>query len=527
MLVSNPLELYTVYLGWGEYDVIWQTCIQTGLAWVPFLGLFYENLTKPFESEIANGADTSFRRVFIEFFIMCLVIMFCVYPAVSLETKDVQYQPYCASNSSTSTVGNSGTTYDNTFHDMINQEVKVPLIYALVQNVASGFTNALATGSVPCQTNLRNVISTIDSAALPQALKDQANDFNNQCYLPAKAQFQSQQPDVSTYQETLKRAGGESDLNWMGSKVLNQLYYGNLTAINPVNGFPYGSFPNPAIDDAIKNGQMTTPQWGYPTCEQWWSDSSFGLEHKIAQAANEDNPQNSHAGNMPLSDEVDSWLSKYNLNFGSDLTSDDVISHGVLYDNASNTSGFNSTSNTVDTNEGISGAIAKPFVQLGQSFESISGTAFKRDALSDILPIVQAVLFFFVLLFMPLIHLFGRFRVGIIVSMSFILFGLIFMNYIWEILGYLENALIDSTSTPISLTQFGEHGTIENYLTLMYFAAPMLLMSLMSIAGIKVGMAFNQIMSGAQNQADSVARQGQYAVKEVDSLVTKMAALIK
>lgn len=515
MIASNPLELYTIYFGWREYDVIWQACIQTGLAWVPFLGLFYENLTKPFETEIANGVDTSLRRVSIEFVIICFVIMFCVYPAVSLQTKDVTYKPYCSTNATPSTVGNTGTTYDNTFQSMIDNNVKVPMFYELVMDWSSGFTNALIAGTIPCDTNLNHMIDTIDNAHLPPSIQQQIQDFNNQCYLPAKAQFNTGQPSVNSYKTTMKQAGGEADLNWIGSKTLGQLYYGNMSASSPVTGFPYSAFPNSAIDDAIKSGQMTTPQWGYPTCEQWWSDSTYGLEHKISQSASASVTKNNHAGEIPLNDEMSAWLANHHLNIGSDLTADDVIAHGVLYDDVNHYGGFDNSAADVDTNNGISGDIAKPFVELGQTIQSMTGNAFKRDAISDVLPIVQAVMLFFVILFAALIHIFGRYRLGTCISLSFIIFGLIFSNYLWLILDYLENALINSSVTPLSLTSFGEHGTIENFMTIMYFAAPMMLMSLMSITGIKLGSAFNQMMMDSRGQADSVAKSGESATRDV------------
>lgn len=508
MIVSNPLELYTVYIGWQQYDVIWQTCIDTGLAYLPFLGLFFENLTKPFESAFANGVDTSFRRVSIEFFVMCLVIMFCVYPALSLETKDVTYHPACSTNAPVSTVGDTGTTYDNSFAGIVSSEVKVPIFYELVLSFSSGFTNALIAG-IPCQTNLRQAISTIDSAQIPPALKVQSQDFNQQCYLPAKASFNAQQPDIKTYKQTMKRSGGEADLNWMGSKTLSQLYYNNLAASSPVIGFPYQSFPNPNIDDAVKSGQMAQPKWGYPTCQQWWSDSTYGLEHKIAEAAGAGVSKNQHAGVMPLSDQVSAYLTKRHMDFGSDLTADDVIAHGALYDNASNTSGFGgSASAETDTNSGV-GSLYKPFVQIGQEIHNLGGNSFQRDALSDVLPIFQAVVMFLTIIFACLIQLFGRYRPGVIMALSFILFGLIFIDYIWLIINYLEDALINSTTTPLNFTSFGEHATIENLLTALYFGAPIFFMSLMGIAGVKIGNAVNQMMDKGNGQSTSMAAQGE------------------
>lgn len=523
MNVSNPLELYTVYIGWQQYDVMWQTAIDTGLAYIPFLGLFFENLTKPFESAFANGVDTSFRRVFIEFFVMCLVIMFCVCPALSLATKDITYKPFCSQGATTSTVGDSGTTYDNTFGSLITSEVKVPLFYALVLDFASGFTNALITG-LPCDTNLRQTISTIDSAEIPPALKMQEQAFNQECYLPAKASFESQHPDPNSYKQTMKRAGGEADLNWMGSKTLSQLYYANLTPTAPVAGFPYRDFPNANIDDAVTKGQMEEPKWGYPTCQEWWSDSSYGLEHNLAKSAEATVSQNDHAGTLPLSDQVDAYLAKHKMNFGSDLTEEDVIAHGVLYDNPNNTSGFGSSASaSVDTNSGGIATLYKPLVQAGQVLHNGWGNGFQRDALSDVLPIFQAFLMFLTILFACLIQIFGRYRAGVVLALSFMFFGLIFLDYIWAVLGYLENALINSTTTPLNLSAFGEHATLENLMTALYFGAPMFFLSLMGITGVKIGSAVNEMMRSGSDQGTGIAKEGESMTKGAIKIVGTLA----
>ena len=56
-------------------------------------------------------------------------------------------------------------------------------------------------------------------------LSEQVKRFNTECYLRANNQFQTQKPATSSYQSTMNANGGESDLQWMGSHVYQQLYY--------------------------------------------------------------------------------------------------------------------------------------------------------------------------------------------------------------------------------------------------------------------------------------------------------------
>ena len=507
MVVSNPLELYTVYLGWREYDVIWQACIQFGLAWLPFLALFYENLTKPFESPFGNGTETSFRRVIIELVLMCLVIMICVYPWTNLETRDITYKPYCAKGALTSRPGDSGTTYDDVFNPLLNTEVKVPGLYALVMDWSSGFTNALIAGTIPCVTNINQLMQTISLSHISADLQREVAAFNNTCYLPARTTFDAKQPNPSTYESVMKSVGGPQDLNWMGSHILRSLYYDSIFATEPIKGFSYVEYPSPYVDDAVKKGEMKQPEWGYPSCEQWWTEPNNGLEAKIVNQVNQQTPQNPHLGELPVSDRVSAWINERHGNTHPGVTPNDIIARGILYDSRGNYGGFR-LGTSVNTNAGVTGAMAKGFVDIGQTLESITGNSFKRDALSETLPIIQAIAMFLLVLFMPFIQIFGRYRLGICMSLSFLLFGLIFINYIWAMINYLQTALDNSTYDPTLGSYMSEEAPLNNFISILYFGAPLFFMTLMGITGIRIGSAVDNMLDTGSEYSDKVGKDG-------------------
>ena len=41
--VQSYPELYTMLLGWGLYDKLWQLLTQTGIAYVPFIGIILKS----------------------------------------------------------------------------------------------------------------------------------------------------------------------------------------------------------------------------------------------------------------------------------------------------------------------------------------------------------------------------------------------------------------------------------------------------------------------------------------------------
>ncbi len=339
MMVPSPLSLYTTYLGFKYYDLIWELCSKTGLVYFPFLILLLNSITKPFETAIGNGADISFRRTFIEFFLMVLVCYLAVAPAFHLDVKEIQYQPVCSNNqqgfkqAEVATPGHSGTTYDTMFQGMVLESVKVPALLGLVMDVSSGLTYAMMK-KISCTQNINQVMQAVVMTRFSPPLQQQIQAFDNQCYLPAKTMFNMRNPALSTYQDTYKKYGGNSDLAWMGSHVLQQLYYSQLRPTQAIPPFPYsGAFRSPIVDANIKSGEMTAPQYGFPTCKDWWTDSRYGLRQAIVKEVNANTPNNKYLNELPLGDRVSAWLKQVGATFSGDQTAvADIIARGALYD---------------------------------------------------------------------------------------------------------------------------------------------------------------------------------------------------
>ncbi|MCK5662323.1 MAG: hypothetical protein KAI17_02505 [Thiotrichaceae bacterium] len=67
MSVSSYLELYLAIFGWYMFDQIWVILKETGLAYLPFIGMFLRNIAEPIASQDAkDAASTSLRRIEID-----------------------------------------------------------------------------------------------------------------------------------------------------------------------------------------------------------------------------------------------------------------------------------------------------------------------------------------------------------------------------------------------------------------------------------------------------------------------------
>ena len=511
MLVNNPLELYSVYIGWRQYDYIFDALYQVGLTLLPFLMLIFENLTQPFEQPVGDAADTSLRRVCIELFFMAVVFMVCVYPNWPLQMTDIQYQPTCSSSSQIAIPGNSGTTYDTVFENTTSSgdPVYMPPAFALVMSIASGLTHGLIEWSIPCETNMTQIMSQLSLSHFSADLSEQIKRFNVECYRRANNQFQTQKPELSTYQTTMEANGGESDLQWMGSHVYQQLYYPDLQPDKPVAGFPYSQFPSQYVDDAIQKGEMTTPTDGYPTCQQWWSDGTYGIQARIVSEMNAQTAQkNAFQGQVDFYSSVSDLVSQTNQTWKSTLSPEDFIARQTLYASV-NANGMRNMNNTsLDANEGFLGSVAGILVDLGQLKTRYSTMLGQRAAIAEIYPMVQAFLYMFVVMFMPIVLVLGRYRFRVFFTLSILLFAIIFCNFIWAVLQWFENALLESLSNPsVPGSYLVQNSALSTFFTVLYVIAPMFFLSLMSIAGYQVGGVMERSFASGANRSEKASSQ--------------------
>lgn len=516
MVVNSPLELYSVYLGWREYDYIFSALFQVGLTLLPFLMLVFDNITHPFEQPFGDAADTSLRRVSIELMFMAVVFIFCVYPNWPLEIGDIQYTPHCSTTGVTSTPGNSGTTYDKVFDSVTSsgEAVKMPPAFALVLGVASGLTNGLIEWSIPCETNVVKMMNQLSLTHLSNDLSAQVKRFNVECYQRANNQFQTQKPESSRYQSVMDANGGESDLQWLGSHTYQSLYYSDMLPDNAVSGFPYGLFPSQYVDDAIASGAMTTPTDGYPTCQQWWEDSSYGLRHRIVEEVDEQSPSSQYLGEVSNPDMVKDYLVNANLVWNTDVSSDDYIARKTLYW-STNADGARSVKNhTMDANKGMIGSVSSLFMDLGQWNKRYWKTPGERAAIHEIYPVMQAMLYMFIVMFMPFVLVLGRYRFRVFFTLAVMLFSVVFCSFIWEILQWFESALLESLANPtVPGARYFQNSYLTTVFTTLYVISPLLFMSLMSVAGYQVGGAMERSMMGGTDSAGGAVRDSMTPTK--------------
>lgn len=505
MVVFSPLSLYTTYLGWQQYEVIFNALWQTGLLYLGFLMVgyrFLKNVLVP-EGSTHHAAEHALNSFLYELAITFLICGIFVYPCVPLEEKALSFKPMCGvkkgSDAKTSTLKDTGTTYDEAFADVLTNSVKMPIGFAILQNYMSGLTYGLmkVTG---CTDSLQAIEGDLISTYLPAEVREQALNFHRQCFLEARNSYYNEPHDKAKVKEILKKYGGEEDLKWMGSKVFQTLYYNKIYARQPVHGFSFKEAPNSNLEKAAQRGDIDAkhlPEQGYPTCNQWWSK----LKTDLVQVANNASAFDSHLNYYAVLERVQNFKRAHPKTWGSQISSEDYIAKMLIND--SRDMQANSVKNLMDnTNGAFGGAISHGLVNMGQLAKSWTSTPLKREAIMQTLPVMQAFLYFFLIILTPVILAFSGYNPKALGSLCGLFIMVILLQYLWHLVGFVERSVLDP------LGQNDSVSAMRNMAVMFYFVAPMLLLKLSSHFGGEAGAALAGLVAASNEQSDKVARSG-------------------
>lgn len=517
MVVFSPLSLYTTYLGWQQYDVLFNALWQTGLLYLGFLLVgyrFLKNVLTPAGST-HHAAEYALNNFLYELAITFLICGVFVYPCVPLEEKALSFKPMCGvkkgAEAKTSTLKDSGTTYDEAFADVLTSNVKVPIGFAILQNYMSGLTYGLmkVTG---CTDSLQAIEGDLISTYLPAEVREQALNFHRQCFLEARSSYYNEPHDKAKVNNILKKYGGEEDTQWIGSKVFQTFYYNNIYARQPVPGFSFKDAPNSNLKKAAERGDIDPthlPDLGYPTCNQWWGK----LRNDLVEVANKASVFDSHLNYFAVLDRVRAFKNNHPKAWGSQLSSEDYIAKMLLND--SRDMQANSVKNLMDNTNGAFGsALSHGLVNVGQWTKSWTSTPLKREAIMQTLPVMQAFIYFFLIIITPVVLALSGYNPRALGSLCGLFIMAIFLQYLWHLVGFVERSVLDP------LGQNEVVSAMRNMAVMFYFIAPMLLLKLSSHFGGEAGAGLSSLINEASQQSDKVANSASDTLRQGARIAT-------
>ena len=492
MGVNSYAEIFTTLIGWHLYGVIWDVLASTGIVYLPFLWIILENWRAAFiDGEEAGGAAAGLRAIEVEIYIGLVVMLIACVPngITTLNRAEVFYAPP-ATTANPTPVTATGDAPQSTFGSTLGgtpPEVRVPAWWYTVMAISSGVTSAIISGAGLSLDDLRKVVEASRRASIDDArLRYEAQRFYNECYIPARSKYLSSQQSATT--QAALETYGVDDTEWIGSHAFREDpdLYPIMHAEHEVPGWP--------VDPVRDRDQATAPippEWGRPTCKEWWEGGAErGIQAKIIAAV----------------DKV-SGLHTLVQTFGASLTEErraDIVTRTVL-DKTRLTVIPNAY---VPTNDGVVKDTFSSTTVMIAGFFTTFFTWLATAVLKPALPFIQALLLMGIYMLMPIVIVMGKYSISSMMTGAIAIFTVKMWSVLWFVADFLDDKLAlalypDASSALTALSSFYTIGDATKAMLLnlvvmsMYIALPALFSGLMAMVGIQVGHSLSYAASDA------------------------------
>jgi hypothetical protein len=510
MVVDSYLEMFTTLFGWMWYDSIWFVLRDSGLLFLPFVGMIVDHYIEYRKTaEDSDGSGQALRGLEVELILALFVIVLAGSPSVPLQATEVSYTPRAMfpgidPDPERATPDESGVTFGGAAFSAFPDTVQVPYFWSLVMAMSSALNRAVM-DAVPTTKSVRAYTEILRTASIddPQ-LKQEVNEFSRDCFVKARSKYLRENPQSAAI-TALTDEYGTGDTSWPGSHIFLQTagYYDSLRSSRTREPFLYSAVRDTEWDAADPD----KPVYGRPTCEEWWTDAADGLKAKIIDS-------------LGLMDAIAADI---------EVGWDEVKRHDAMIRNLlQNTPPAKWTPSGYDyAYKGNQG----PYIgdeqiresPLPNAFSFLKGTgvtvaaAWETTANEVSIGVLlagssqfQAILIMFIVAFLPFVLLIGRYDLGIIFMAAWALMVLKFFTVIWFLVWWLDqNLWLAMYPDPGMITSFQQLGEIDKRLLLnylvktMFYAAPLILITISGWGGYQVlgGLASlkNSMIGGLKN----------------------------
>jgi hypothetical protein len=326
-------------------------------------------------------------------------------------------------------------------------------------------------------------------------LKQEVNDFYNDCYLPAYSSYLSHQlsSDQQNQIQQSLQTNGKDDVGWLGSQTFLNVsgLYDAHNATKPIDGFPF----DPDRDQEEGQVPNHSPN-GMPDCKAWWSDPDNGLQSKLKTA-------------LPPT----FWQKLTNIGGDQNTIQNAAIKNIITHNFGSNQTIADKVRGYESGNDNQSGDFISRYIggTVGTVLESFSFFP-KLHLIINALPVIQGSLLFGLYAFLALAIPFSSYRINFCVVGSVVMFSLIFCSFLWNLTAWFDNYLIQALYP--TLGDIGGLGILNSATDLnpnelfvdmivgaLYVVLPILWMAVMSWCGYHAGLhvsgLFNSMLASA------------------------------
>ncbi|RMP45662.1 hypothetical protein ALO95_200097 [Pseudomonas syringae pv. antirrhini] len=482
LYTNDYLEYYLTLVSWLINNGVWSTLADTGLFALPFLAIVGQEWLKA-RSEGAdegNKGVLSAARIENRIFIAVFVILLAAIPMRTVDLSTIQFDTARSTQCQISAIKPSETGWGTSFTTLNNQSAKVPIWWAFIHGISKAVT-ASAVAAIPCGTDLRQMRMDVNATRINDpVMAQEVADFTRDCYGPSRAKLFMDRPALSDDQL--------NDVAWIGSKYFTDSagYYDQFHSATPRSGWPYSESRDAGLARVDSGG-------GYPTCNQWWSDSSKGLRSRLVSKVD-----------PTLLSSFGKWVGFLSQDDVNDAIIRDVVSprqqkmtQGQVYTDYGGQQGVNGYNQVTRVAAGAGLTVGA----LGY-FPAM-------DVVRQALPMVMAFLKMALVICIPLVLVFGTYDLKVVMTISFMQFAFFFVDFWFQLARWVDSTILDAlyganaphqNFNPVMGLNNTESDMLVNFVSAaMFLVLPTFWMTALTWAGVKTGGALNGLADGSKD----------------------------
>lgn len=500
LYTTDYLEYYLTLLAWIVHNGIWQVLVTSGAFAIPFLAIVIQEWLKA----RAEGADEgnkgvlSSARIENRIFVAIAVIMFAGIPFIDININTIKYDRARSTQCQVNVPLPSNTGWSQSFSTINNQSAKVPVWWAALHTVSRAITGA-SVASIPCGTDVRQIRMDIDATRINDpVLAQEISDFTRDCYGPARAKLFMNRPALTDEQM--------HDVTWIGSSyfVGTAGYYNSYRSVTPRAAWPYNASRDAGLAQVPSGG-------GYPTCQQWWTDSGIGLRARLLAQVD-----------PSLLTRLAGWVG-----FLSRTEVDDSVIRAIARPR-------NQKINNGEVYTDYGGQIQMTLPNIAARVASDTGLAVgslayfpTMDVVRQALPMVLSLLKMALVVSIPMVLLIGTYDLKALVVISVVQFAIFFVDFWMQLARWIDSTILDalygagfgwnrphSNFDPLVGMNNAFGDMLLNYvLGAMFLALPAFWVAALAWTGIRAGNFLQGLANGTKDA-------GQAGGKVSGSLIT-------
>jgi len=417
LYTTDYLEYYLTLVGWIVNNGIWNVLVASGVFALPFLAIVLQEWLKARTegADEGNKGVLSSMRIENRVWVAIVVIMFAGIPFIPVSFATIQFDQTRSTQCQVNVPAPTDTGWATSFTTLNSQSAEVPVWWFFVHAISKAITGA-AVAAIPCGADLRQIRMDIDSTRIndPVLAQDVA-DFTHDCYGPARAKLFMNRPTLSDTQM--------DDVSWIGSSYfLNTAgYYDAYHSSTPRAAWPYNATRDAGLAQVSSGG-------GYPTCNQWWSDSSNGLRARLLAQVDPD-----------LLTRVGKWAG-----FLTQAQVDDSVIRAIASPQQQTLNqGQVYTDYGGQINHTVSNDVGRATSDLGLTIGSL-GFFPAMDVVRQALPMVLSFLKMALTICIPLILVIGTYDLKAVVTVSSVEFALFFVDFWFQLARWIDSTMLNA-----------------------------------------------------------------------------------